>query len=76
MARTPRSPLAHDTVRAEALRPVLNALVRVRPFARFGSAFAERPDLTSLFPGADGVLEGGYTVDNGAKPPEATFHLA
>lgn len=37
---------------------------------------AARPDLTALFPGADGVLESGYTVDNGAKPHEATFYLA
>ncbi|MEV7099718.1 hypothetical protein AB0M80_43570 [Amycolatopsis sp. NPDC051045] len=29
---------------------------------------AVRTDLTALFPGADGVLESGYTVDNGAKP--------
>ncbi|RZS43395.1 hypothetical protein EV193_102374 [Herbihabitans rhizosphaerae] len=36
---------------------------------------AARPDLTRLFPGADGVLDSGYTVDNGAKPHEATFYL-
>jgi hypothetical protein len=37
---------------------------------------AARPDLTALFPGADGVLESGYTVDNGSKPHEAAFYLA
>jgi hypothetical protein len=39
---------------------------------------AAEPDLTSLFgstvpPGA--VLEGGYTVENGAKPHQADFYL-
>lgn len=33
---------------------------------------AARPDLTELFPG----VESAYTVDNGAKPHEATFYLA
>lgn len=37
---------------------------------------AARPDLTALFPGAQGVLESSYTVDNGAKPHEAAFYLA
>jgi hypothetical protein len=37
---------------------------------------AARPDLTPLFPGAPGVLASSYTVDNGAKPHEATFYLA
>lgn len=37
---------------------------------------AARPDLSPLFPGADGVLRSGYTVDNGAKPHDATFYLA
>jgi hypothetical protein len=37
---------------------------------------AARPDLTALFPGKPGVLESDYTVDNGAKPHEATFYLA
>ncbi|UMP03837.1 hypothetical protein [Amycolatopsis sp. EV170708-02-1] len=37
---------------------------------------AARPDLSGLFPGADGVLDSGYTVDNGAKPHEAAFYLA
>ncbi|ALG12399.1 hypothetical protein [Kibdelosporangium phytohabitans] len=37
---------------------------------------AARPELTSMFPGAQGVLESVYTVDNGAKPHEATFYLA
>jgi len=37
---------------------------------------AARPDLTALFPGADGVLASGYTVDNGSKPHEAAFYLA
>jgi hypothetical protein len=39
---------------------------------------AAEPDLTPLFgatapPGA--VLEGGYTVENGAKPHQADFYL-
>jgi hypothetical protein len=33
-------------------------------------------DLPSRFPGPDGVLESTYTVDNGAKPHEASFYLA
>lgn len=33
-------------------------------------------DLTSHFPGADGILENTYTVDNGAQPHDATFYLA
>ncbi|MFD5093143.1 hypothetical protein ACFWMR_21255 [Amycolatopsis thailandensis] len=37
---------------------------------------AAKPDLGPLFPGADGVLDSGYTVDNGAKPHEAAFYLA
>nr|WP_042187014.1 hypothetical protein [Kibdelosporangium sp. MJ126-NF4]CEL17747.1 hypothetical protein [Kibdelosporangium sp. MJ126-NF4]CTQ91029.1 hypothetical protein [Kibdelosporangium sp. MJ126-NF4] len=37
---------------------------------------AARPELTSMFPGAHGVLESVYTVDNGAKPHEAGFYLA
>ncbi|HEV7979033.1 hypothetical protein [Amycolatopsis sp.] len=37
---------------------------------------AARPDLTALFPGPGGVLESGYTVDNGSKPHEAAFYLA
>ncbi|ONI70997.1 hypothetical protein ALI144C_51520 [Actinosynnema sp. ALI-1.44] len=37
---------------------------------------AARPELTSMFPGAQGVLESVYTVDNGAKPHEAMFYLA
>ncbi len=37
---------------------------------------AARPELTAMFPGAQGVLESSYTVDNGAKPHEAAFYLA
>ncbi|OZM72121.1 hypothetical protein CFN78_16405 [Amycolatopsis antarctica] len=32
-------------------------------------------DLTSRFPGDHGVLENTYTVDNGARPHDATFYL-
>jgi hypothetical protein len=36
---------------------------------------AAEPDLSLGFPGPAGVLESGYTVDNGARPHEATFYL-
>jgi hypothetical protein len=32
-------------------------------------------DLTRGFPGADGVLESHWTVDNGGKPHEVAHHL-
>ncbi|RZQ65670.1 hypothetical protein [Amycolatopsis suaedae] len=74
------SPLGLRTVVYERTRPqppaVPPMLARWVNLADRDDLVAARPDLTALFPGADGVLESGYTVDNGAKPHEATFYLA
>ncbi|WP_410641719.1 hypothetical protein [Amycolatopsis sp. lyj-346] len=73
------SPLGTRTIVYERTRPqppsVPGCLARWVNLADRDDLVAARPDLTALFPGADGVLESGYTVDNGAKPHEATFYL-
>lgn len=73
------SPLGLRTIVYERTRPqpakVPDGLARWVNVADRDDLVAARPDLTALFPGADGVLESGYTVDNGAKPHEATFYL-
>jgi hypothetical protein len=73
------SPLGSRTIVYERTRPqpprVPDRLARWVNVADRDDLVAARPDLTSLVPGADGVLESSYTVDNGAKPHEATFYL-
>jgi hypothetical protein len=73
------SPLGTRTIVYERTRPqppaVPGGLARWVNVADRDDLVAARPDLTALFPGADGVLESVYTVDNGAKPHEATFYL-
>lgn len=73
------SPLGLRTIVYERLRPqpptVPDGLARWVNIADRDDIVAARPELTALFPGADGVLESGYTVNNGAKPHEATFYL-
>jgi hypothetical protein len=75
-------PLGLRTIVYERVRP---QPPRFPPMVRHWVNIADRndivaaePDLTPLFgstapPGA--VLEGGYTVENGAKPHEADFYL-
>lgn len=74
------SPLGLRTVVYERTRPQPPAIppgvVSWVNLADRDDLVAARPDLTALFPGADGVLDSGYTVDNGAKPHEAAFYLA
>ncbi|ANN16813.1 hypothetical protein SD37_14885 [Amycolatopsis orientalis] len=74
------SPLGLRTVVYERPRPqppsVPPGVARWVNLADRDDLVAARPDLTPLFPGADGVLDSGYTVDNGAKPHEAAFYLA
>ncbi|WP_410605706.1 hypothetical protein [Amycolatopsis sp. lyj-90] len=74
------SPLGLRTVVYERTRPqppsVPPGVARWVNLADRDDLVAARPDLTPLFPGADGVLDSGYTVDNGAKPHEAAFYLA
>lgn len=74
------SPLGLRTVVYDRLRPqppgVPPQVRRWVNIADRDDLVAARPDLTALFPGADGVLESAYTVDNGAKPHEAAFYLA
>lgn len=73
------SPLGLRTVVYDRLRPqppAVPALARrwvnlVDP----DDLVAAEPDLAAGFPGPAGVLESGYTVDNGARPHEATFYL-
>jgi hypothetical protein len=73
------SPLGLRTVVYERLRPQPPAVPPlVRRWVNVADRddlVAARPDLSTSFPGADGVLESGYTVDNGAKPHEAAFYL-
>ena len=73
------SPLGTRTIVYERTRPqpptVPDGLTRWVNIADRDDLVAARPDLTALFPGAGGVLESSYTVDNGAKPHEATFYL-
>jgi hypothetical protein len=74
------SPLGLQTIVYDRLRPqppgVPPKVERWVNIADRDDLVAARPDLTALFPGADGVLESAYTVDNGAKPHEAAFYLA
>ncbi|KZB80720.1 hypothetical protein [Amycolatopsis regifaucium] len=74
------SPLGLRTVVYERTRPqppsVPPGVARWVNLADRDDLVAARPDLTPLFPGADGVLDSGYIVDNGAKPHEAAFYLA
>ncbi|EMD28987.1 hypothetical protein [Amycolatopsis azurea] len=74
------SPLGLRTVVYERTRPqppsVPPGVARWVNLADRDDLVAAKPDLGPLFPGADGVLDSGYTVDNGAKPHEATFYLA
>ncbi len=74
------SPLGLRTVVYERTRPqppsIPPGVARWVNLADRDDLVAAKPDLTPLFPGADGVLDSGYTVDNGAKPHEAAFYLA
>ncbi|MFE6611017.1 hypothetical protein [Amycolatopsis sp. NPDC057786] len=74
------SPLGLRTVVYERTRPqppsVPPGVARWVNLADRDDLVAARPDLSGMFPGADGVLDSGYTVDNGAKPHEAAFYLA
>lgn len=73
------SPLGLRTVVYERLRPqppsVPPTVRRWVNLADRDDLIAARPDLTRLFPGADGVLESRFTIDNGARPHEASFYL-
>ncbi len=75
-------PLGLRTVVYERVRPqpprFPPAVLRWVNIADRNDIVAAEPDLTPLFgstvpPGA--VLEGGYTVENGAKPHQADFYL-
>lgn len=73
------SPLGLRTVVYDRLRPQPPA---VPPVARRwvnlvdpDDLVAAEPDLSLGFPGPAGVLASCYTVDNGARPHEATFYL-
>lgn len=74
------SPLGLRSVVHDRLRPQPPAVPpQVRRWVNVvdqDDLVAARPELTSMFAGAQGVLESVYTVDNGAKPHEATFYLA
>ncbi|WP_328442749.1 hypothetical protein [Amycolatopsis sp. NBC_00438] len=74
------SPLGLRTIVYDRTRPqpphIPAHLARWLNLADRDDLVAARPDLTPWFPGADGVLESRYTVDNGAKPHEATFYLS
>lgn len=74
------SPLGLQTIVYDRLRPqppcVPPKVERWVNIADRDDLVAARPDLTALFPGAGGILESAYTVDNGAKPHEAAFYLA
>lgn len=74
------SPLGLRSVVYDRLRPQPPAVPpQVRRWVNVvdqDDLVAARPELTSMFPGAQGVLESSYTVDNGAKPHEAAFYLA
>ncbi|WP_410654891.1 hypothetical protein [Amycolatopsis sp. lyj-112] len=74
------SPLGLRTVVYERTRPqppsVPPGVARWVNLADRDDLVAAKPDLGPMFPGADGVLDSGYTVDNGAKPHEAAFYLA
>lgn len=74
------SPLGARNVIYERLRPqpasvpaVVRSWINV---ADRDDIVAADLDLTRGFPGADGVLESHWTVDNGGKPHEATHYLA
>lgn len=73
------SPLGLHTVVYERLRPqpprVPDRVLRWVNVADRDDIVAAQPDLTAGFPGRPGVLDCAYTVDNGAKPHEATFYL-
>ncbi|GAA1987150.1 hypothetical protein [Amycolatopsis minnesotensis] len=74
------SPLGLRTVVYERTRPqpprVPPAVRRWVNLADVDDLVAARPDLTAWFPGADGVLHSERTVDNGARPHDATSYLA
>jgi hypothetical protein len=74
------SPLGLQTIVYERLRPQPPAVPpQVRRWVNIADRddlVAARPDLTGLFTGGAGVLESALTVDNGAKPHDATFYLA
>ncbi|EME62008.1 hypothetical protein [Amycolatopsis decaplanina] len=74
------SPLGLRTVVYERTRPqppsVPPGVARWVNLADRDDLVAARPDLSGMFPGAEGVLDSGYTIDNGAKPHEASFYLA
>ncbi|TCO53092.1 hypothetical protein [Actinocrispum wychmicini] len=74
------SPLGLRAVVYERLRPqppmVPKSVLSWVNIADRDDLVAARPDLTPLFADPAGVLAGGYTVDNGAKPHDATFYLA
>jgi hypothetical protein len=73
------SPLGMRTVVYERLRPqppgVPPSLRRWVNLVDPDDLVAAEPDLATGFPGPAGVLNSGYTVDNGATPHEATFYL-
>lgn len=74
------SPLGLQTIVYDRLRPQPPAVPPlVRRWVNIADRddlVAARPDLTGLFSGGEGVLESALTVDNGAKPHDATFYLA
>ncbi|WP_434444397.1 hypothetical protein [Lentzea sp. E54] len=76
---TLESPLGMRTVIYERLRPqhaqVLASVWSWVNVADRDDLGAAALDLTASFPGADGVLESHWTVDNGGKPYEATHYL-
>ncbi|HEX4704863.1 MAG TPA: hypothetical protein VH352_22230 [Pseudonocardiaceae bacterium] len=73
------SPLGIRTVVYDRLRPIPPTVPpTVRRWVNLvdpDDLVAAEPDLASGFPGPAGVLDSGYTVDNGASPHEATSYL-
>lgn len=74
------SPLGMRTIVYERTRPqpptVPPQVERWINVADRDDLVAASLDLTAQFPGPAGVLENTYTVDNGARPHDATFYLA
>ena len=76
------SPLGLQTIVYQQLRPQPPSFpANVRRWVNVADRddfIAAEPDLKALFGAdmpADAVLEGGYTVDNGASPHNADFYL-
>jgi hypothetical protein len=74
------SPLGMRTVTYDRLRPQPAAVpAMVKSWVNVADPddlVAADLDLARRFPGADGVLESHWTVDNGGKAHEATHYLA